>query len=307
MKLKKNCNIGVCAPADYIDKIKYKKAENYLKTEYNLNLVQGKNLFNKYGCFAGTDEQKTNDINEFLSDDNIHSIFFAKGGYGSAALLKNINYDEFKKHPKILMGYSDVTSILLSVYSKTNIPTFHGPMVTTEFSKSLHKLTAKSFKNMVLKNRKKRISFTEHETSRFEVIKSAKIFLSGTIIAGCLTIFNTLIGTPYLKIPDKSILFLEDTGEEAYRIDRQITHILNSGIFKKCSGLIIDFINYKSSGKNKETIPLKKRLLELFKDYDITIMFWHCFGHRKKKIILPIGQNITFDFNKRNCTIDIGY
>lgn len=307
MKLKQNANIGVCAPADAVDIEKYFAAEKYFKKKYNLNLLPSKNIFKHYGCFAGTDAQRADDINNFFNDNRIAAIIFARGGYGSAALLDKLNFFSLLKNPKLIMGFSDVTSILLSIYSIIGITTFYGPMITSDFSEPLTKLTKKSFENMILDTGAKNIIFTETETAKFNIIKSDTKLVSGKIIAGCLTIFNTLIGTPYLKIPDDTILFLEDTGEEVYRIDRALTHIKNSGIIKKCKALILDFANYKSSLKNKKTIPLHKRLLDIFYDIDISIMFWNCFGHRKKKIILPIGQTVKFNFDAKTCEIDINY
>lgn len=294
--MKKINNIGVCAPADYIDKNKYLSAKKIFKKNFGITLVPGNNLFNRYGCFAGVDEERIDDINNFIADDSIDGIIFAKGGYGSAALLDKINYEYLKKNPKFFMGYSDTTSLLIALNSISNAPSYYGAMITTEFFKPLNKLTELFFKNIVLKNNT--FEITEKESAKFNFIKLVSKKFSGIVTGGCLTIFNTLIGTPYLKIPDDAILFLEDTNEETYRIDRQITHIKNSGILSKCKALILDFKNYKPTSKNKETIPLNKRLLETLSEYPINIIRWDCFGHRNKKVILPIGKKITFDFEK---------
>jgi muramoyltetrapeptide carboxypeptidase len=303
--MKKKINtIGVSAPADYIIHEKFIQAEKNLKKNYGITVVAGKNLFNRYGCFAGTDEERAEDINNFIYDEKIDAIFFARGGYGSAALLDKIDYKKLKTSPKIFMGYSDATSILVAVNCLSNAPSIYGPMITTEFNKKLNKLTLKTFNELLINNNK--ILLSEKETAKINIIKLVDKKFSGKIIAGCLTVFNTLIGTPYLKMPNDAILFLEDTNEEVYRIDRQLTHLKNAGILSKCKAIVLDFKNTKPAPKNKETVPLKKRLLETLNDYNINILSWNCFGHRPNKILLPYKQQISFDFlNRNNPTITI--
>ncbi|HOK40640.1 MAG TPA: LD-carboxypeptidase [bacterium] len=305
MYLEKGDKIGVCATADYIDKNKYFEIKNKIENKYQIELIEGENLFKKHGCFAGKDEERLNDLNNFISNEEIKAIFFARGGYGSAPLLPYINYNKIKNNPKIFMGYSDVTSILLAIYTMTNLPIcYYGPMITTHFHKPLKKITRQSFELLLFKTKEKEIIFREEETAKFNVIKYYKNEIRGKIVAGCLTLFSTLLGTKYIKLPENTILFLEDKGEETYRIDRYLSHIINSDILKNCSGLILDICCYKPSERNKETIPLKKRILEIFDKYKFPIMFWNCFGHREKKIILPIGKKIKIDLNKKICIIE---
>ena len=224
-----------------------------------------------------------------------------KGGYGSAHLLKKFPY---KKNNFPIMGYSDLTSLLIAINQITKQTTYYGFMFLPNFENKFYKSNLNCLIKF-LKNKKSNYNFTLKE-NQLLIIPTKKINVQGISICGCLSILSTLCGTKYFKQYKKdNIFFIEDINEEPYKIDRMLTHLKNCGIFKKTKCLFFDFKNCKNSKKNKNSINLKNTLLEIFKEYDFPIINLPKFGHRENKIILPIGKKINISFTKNNLNIKI--
>lgn len=218
VKLKKNSNIAICASASSFSKLTFEKN---IKLLNNFKLTYSKSIFNKYYYTAGTSSARSIDLNNKLKSKNIDALFFARGGYGSINSL-----DKIKSIPnKIIMGYSDITSVLLYAYKINKTPVFYGPNITSSFftKKILTYLTSDSkypiYKKLTCINTPKNIN--------------------APIIGGCLSVICSLIGTPYLPSFDNHILFIEDTNEAPYKIDRYLQQLYYSGILDNVKAILI--------------------------------------------------------------------
>lgn len=295
--LKPNSTLGIIAPASCEDEpIINEKLRLFSNLGFKLNL--GKHLFDKYGCFAGTDYYRAYDLNSMFMDDSIDGIVCFRGGYGSIRTLPYINKKIIKHHPKFFCGYSDIT-ILLNYFSKLGLITFHGPMINSDFE---DKLTLNSFKEVSSYNKG---GYT-YDLNKFDNINYINIKnFNGKISGGNLTMICSALGTPYEVQTKNSILLLEEINENPYVIDRMLTLLLlNKNIFKNCKGIILGSFEGCSLSNYSKSFNLEEIIMNRLKPLNIPIITGFPFGHGYPNITIPIGVNATFDYNKKLLTIN---
>lgn len=281
--LKSGANIGVISPSYWI-------AEDVLKntaeifTSRNLHLTYGKTIKEKEGPFAGTPELRAEDLNNMFADPNIDAIFCARGGYGANRVLPLLNYDLIKENPKIFIGYSDVTAYLTSITQKTEIITFHGPMLVSykygfieyNFDQMMKVLT--STENIVI-----------NPPAEFDPHILKKGTAKGPLWGGNLSLVMNRLGTDGQINTTGCILFLEDLDEYLYSFERMLVHLQTAGAFNNINGLIIgELIDMKdqeiSFGKSTDDI-----IMEICGTLDIPIVTNFPCGHGKYQATLPIS------------------
>jgi muramoyltetrapeptide carboxypeptidase len=283
--------IGIAAPASPFDISRFKKGISVLES-MGFNVCIPKKIYSTKGYLAGDDNQRADIINELISDKKINALFFARGGFGSMKILPLLDYKAISKNPKIIIGYSDISALLFAIYKKCGLVSFHGPMVTT-----LGSATKKTMKAMlsVLTSQ----SDINIKNSKAVVLSPGKV--SGTLLGGNLSTICHLMGTPYLPSLKDCILFMEDRGEELYRIDRMLTHMKLAGCFNGLIGLAI--------GSFTECGPVKKvhnLIQDMFKEYDIPILAGIEAGHGKENLTIPIGLKIDLDTDRRTLSFNRG-
>src|SRR3990172_10186196 len=203
LALKAGDTIGIPCPATAIwDMTSINKFLDKLK-ELGLKLKIGKTLTEKYGYFAGTDELRAKELNDFFADKEVKGVFCAKGGYGCARILDMLDYDMIAKNPKVIMGFSDITALLLAINKKTGIITYHGPVGNSGWNGF-----SVGYVESVLVNKEK----TVFESKEKVTITSGKA--KGLLIGGNLSVLTSIIGSNYLPSFENKILFLEDAEEE---------------------------------------------------------------------------------------------
>ncbi len=278
--------IGIIAPSGVVDKEKLNSAVKNLETlGYKIKL--SKNIFERNCYLAGSDEEKLEALHKFFSDSEIDIIMAARGGYGAIRLIDKIDYDLIKKNPKPLVGFSDVTALLLMIYKKTGMVTYHGPMVCSDFedldefgqSNILQNFSHTSFVNAI---RGEKLEF-----------QGNKVYNNGTaegiIWGGNLATVVSLCGLNF--IPDEDfIFFTEDLNEPVYKIDRMFTQLFNVDKFKSnCKGIVLgDFIN----------VDNEEWLEKLFCEFKLPTAAGFKITHAKDKITIPIGKQCKLDGTK---------
>ncbi len=200
-------------------------------TALGLKVKPGQALLKQHGYFAGTDEERAADINQLFADSSVKGIVQLRGGFGSARLLDLLDYELIAKNPKIFMGMSDTTALLLAIYHKTGLVTFHGPNAGREWPA----FTCQYVKAVLFENKAVTFKNPEHKTDdliitedRIQVIKPGQA--QGRLIGGNLTVLTSLIGSNYLPDFTNAILFLEEVAEAPYRIDRMLTQLKLAGV-----------------------------------------------------------------------------
>ena len=294
-KLNFGDTISVVAPSSYVKKSDIEFAlNNILSLNFNYKIYN--HLGDIFGYLAGIDINRANDFNKSLEDKDTNSIMCIRGGYGSLRMIEFINWNLFKKNPKIFMGFSDITPLLNYIFKKFNTITFHSPMATSNLKNNhskeslINSITIPK-SNYFLKNP------DDIELKSFYVDKK---FAFGNIVGGNLSLICSTISTKY-EIPFKNnILFIEEINEAPYKIDRMLTHLYLSGKIQKCSGLILgQFTNcIDDDGFKIEDVLIEK--LKLFKKPCIYNL---CSGHGEPRLTIPIGAKTKID--AQNSTIEI--
>lgn len=305
-RLKKGDTIGVVAPgsaADSPDDI-YKAEE--IASLLGVNLVFGKTFSDRDGIKTKSPEIRAEDINDMFSDDDIDGIFAIRGGYGTAQTLDLIDYKNIKKHPKVLVGYSDITALHNSINQKTGLITFHGPLLLSSFTE----WTFEHFTNMLfndapvgnLTNPDKFAGVRKMFPLRTVTSGKAK----GKITGGNLTIISSLMGTPYEIDTKDKILLIEDVGEAPYRIDRMLTQLRLAGKLQQAKGIIVGKCHGCEPDDSRGTwdYDLSQVIEEIIKPLDIPCYYGLMFGHTKDQLTLPMGLNAEMDADAMILTIN---
>jgi muramoyltetrapeptide carboxypeptidase len=244
-------------------------------------LLLGSHIYSRQDYLAGRDEARLDDLHAMFEDREIDAIFCTRGGYGTLRLLDKIDYDLIRKNPKVLVGYSDVTALLLAIHLKTGLVTFHGPMVRglTRNGQGNWEILIK----LLSSSEPVTLGLTE---GRVLIPGKAK----GPLVGGNLSLICHLAGTPYMPSLDGSILFVEERGEPLYRLDRMLTHLALTGLLEKISGLIAG--EFEGCGNMHEINQLLK---DTVIDLDIPLVTEVPVGHGVKNLALPIGLTAVLD------------
>jgi len=292
-KLKKGDTIGLIAPGSYITQKQLDKSiKNFEDLGYNVKA--SKNILNKLGYLAGNDKDRVDDIHTMFQDKDVKAIVAVRGGYGCARLLPMLDYDLIKSNPKILIGYSDITSLLYGIYSKTGLVCFHGPVGTSTFNEysvnHFENILCNSQDNYEMKN-------LPEEEDQINVIDSGVAV--GELVGGNLSIVVSMIGTEYDIDTKNKIIFLEDIGEEPYRIDRMLTQMRQSGMFDSCSAVALGiFRRCEIDEENPEfgnSLTLRQVFEDRLGDLGIPVIYGLSFGHIENKFTLPVGIKARLD------------
>ena len=295
-RLKRGDTIGVISPSSPVGMEELDKAVNYLKNlEFNINL--GTNVFGRRGYFSGTDEERIADLYRLFTDTSVKAVICSRGGYGSSRILDGIDFEVIKRNPKIFVGYSDITALELAIFAKTGMVTFYGPMLAPEPD---GEVDVSSLDNLLP------ILFSEKSGYKFEFVKENVITdgtASGILVGGCLSLFCSLLGSPYLPDLSGGLLFLEDAYEEPYRIDRLLTQVKLSGVFDKVNGVL--FGNFSHCEAREEDSPTVDDVIsEICSELTIPVIKNVPFGHIKGKITIPMGIEGTLDTEQRFFSFD---
>ncbi len=240
----------------------------------------GRELFQP-AYLAGNDEYRAVRFNEFVQNPEIKGLLCARGGYGSLRILPKISYDQLRVSPKVLVGFSDITALLLACYGKIGLVCFHGPTVSSLATSDQE--TLESFWNALSSNEPMQLHFPEAVCLR-------PGRCTGAVLGGNFTTLSHLLGTSFLPSLTGAILFLEDRGERLYRIDRMLTHLIHTGLFSEIEGLILG--DFSENGPRHELNDLVRERLAFT---SFPILSGVPVGHEKRNLTLPIGLPATFD------------
>jgi len=284
-RLKQGSTIGIVAPAGPFIPEKFMKGKKVLES-MGFQTFFDEGIFQKHGFLAGTDIERSDQVNRLFADPSVQAIICARGGYGSMRILPFLDFETIQTHPKIFLGFSDISVLLAMLYDRCGLVTFHGPVVTT-----LAKATEKTI--MAMKTALTSGAPLELTPEDSTVIKAG--VCSGILAGGNLTTLCHLVGTPYTPNFKGKILLLEDVGEMPYRIDRMLTQMKLAGCFSEISGLILG--TFKKCGQLTEIVEIFNTI---FEDADIPILAGFDMGHGEHNLTIPMGLGATLDTdNKR--------
>lgn len=245
---------------------------------------------------AGAAEERAAGYRSLLVDPGVKAIVFARGGYGVASALPCLDPAEAAAHPKIHCGFSDVT-VLSSWLLKAGVPSFHGPMVAADLARGLDPLSASFFPSM-LEGRGPKETFLEGEEGRGGATGSSVLVpgaATGRLVGGCLSLLAASVGTPWEFDYSNGLLFFEDIAEEAYRIDRMLGTLIDSGRFAKLSGILIGTLSAVTFSGVEDSERLRSVLTARLAPLGIPVALGLPAGHRGSNATLPVGARAAWD------------
>jgi len=302
-RLRKGDTVGLITPAGYISPKQLDEAiENIESLGFKPYFT--KNIHDKYGYLAGKDDIRANDINHMFENDKVDGIFCARGGYGVARMLRQINYDAIKANPKVLVGYSDITALHYAIYSQTGLVTFHGPVATSTFNE----FTVDNLVKTIMKPEEETV-FTpaDDSGSDYEIYTIREGKAHGELIGGNLSLAVTFLGTPYDVDYKNKILYLEEVDEKPYRVDRMLTHLYQAGKLEEIAGVALGIFRRCNarvgSAKGEQSLSLKEVLYNKLYDLGVPVIYGLSFGHVENKYTIPFGINAELDVQKQTLTL----
>jgi len=258
----------------------------------------GPQNFLKQNQFTGSDYERAKAIEKMFEDSQVKAIVCAKGGYGALKIIDILNYNVIARNPKIFIGYSDITAILISIYKMTGLVTFHGPMLYS-FVSGVDKFTITYLQYLMCNPEPYKVNFSED--SQVKVLRAG--ISEGQLFGGNLSILVNLIGTAHAFDTSEKILFIEDVDEYLYNLDRMILHLKRSGKLDKIAALIVgEMVDIKDNeipfGKNVDEI-----ILDVCRNTNFPIITNFPCGHGKKQLTIPISVKARLECNKRDITL----
>lgn len=287
--LKKGDTIGIVCPAGFMPA---SKAQTCIETlqQWGFNVKVGKTLGNQFHYFSGTDEERLTDLQQMLDDTEVHAILCGRGGYGLSRIIDKIDFTKFKRNPKWIIGYSDVTILHAHLYNKLKVASIHSPMASAFNDGGANNEFVQSLKKAITE-KKANYKYTTHILNR-------KGIAEGELIGGNLSLVCHLIGSVSDVDTKNKILFLEDVGEYIYNIDRLFMQLKRAGKLDNLKGLIIGgFTEMKDT-----TIPFGQHVYELIKDkvaeYNYPVCFDFPVSHSDRNYALKVGVKHILNVNK---------
>lgn len=293
--LKKGNTIGITCPAGYMAAEKAQTCITVLK-QWGYQVMVGKTLgSNSLNYFSATDEERRDELQAMLDDKNINAILCGRGGYGVGRIIDQLDFTAFKKNPKWIIGFSDITVLHSHIYTKLKIATLHAPMAAAfnddgyknEFVQSLHKaITGKK---------------ANYKTAVHAFDKAGTA--TGELVGGNLSLLAHLTGTASDINTKNKILFIEDIGEQIYNIDRMLYQIKRSGKLDKLAGLIIGGFTDMKDTERPFGKTVQEVIAAIIAEYDYPVCFDFPVSHGKENYALKVG--ITYELKVTGKTVQL--
>ncbi|MEO6814410.1 MAG: LD-carboxypeptidase [Ginsengibacter sp.] len=287
--LKPGDAIGMVCPAGYMPAEKYQTCIETLE-QWGFRVVPGKTLGHQYHYFSGTDEERLNDLQQMMDDKNINAILCARGGYGMGRIIDDLDFKKFKKHPKWIIGFSDITVLQGHLFSNYKIASLHAPMAAAFNDGESRNQYIQSLHDALIG--RKLVYSTEGNSL------NQKGKTTGILVGGNLSLLVNIIGTSSDIKTKNKILFVEDVGEYIYNVDRMMYQLKRSGKLNHLKGLILGrFSDMKDTG-----IPFgqttQEAIKEIVKEYGYPVCFNFPVSHDKENYALKIGVKYKLSVDK---------
>jgi muramoyltetrapeptide carboxypeptidase len=295
-RLAQGDTVGIVAPANAtFNTLDLRIAAESLEA-LGLQVKLGEHLLDRHGYLAGRDQARASDINGFFGDASVRAVLPLRGGWGTSRLLPHLDFDRIRRNPKIVLGYSDITSLHMAISAKTGLVTFHGPNGMgrwDEFSVNWVRRVLFDAEAVTFENLREKGEFLVQTEHRVQTITPGTA--RGRILGGNLTVLTAIIGSPYVPDFDGAILFLEDVGEDIYRVDRMLTTLKLAGVLERIRGFIWGTCSQCEPGEGFGSLTFE----EIFADHiaPLKVPAWQgaMIGHRTPQFTVPQGVDVEID------------
>jgi muramoyltetrapeptide carboxypeptidase len=277
--LRQGDKIGIIAPASSFNRERFLAGCDRLR-QMGYEPVYSQEIFDRDLYFAGGVDRRMHEFHEFWRREDIAALICVRGGYGSNYLLEKLDYGMIAARPKILLGCSDITSLLTAIHDRTGLIGFHGPMVAKDIADG-------TFDQLSWSNSLTGIAEWDVPANGIEVLRPGTA--QGKLYGGCLSMLVASLGTPYEIQTDDTILFIEDIGEKPFRIDRMLMQLRLAGKLEKVRGFVFGEMLDCAPPKG-ETYTLQQVIVRVLAPYNVPIVYGLKSGHvTSGNITLPLG------------------
>ena len=294
--LKAGDTVAIVAPSGILknrtDEIA--QAQALLKS-WGLHSLIGKHVFSKADHFAGTDDERCEDLQNALDDPKISAIWCARGGYGTVRVLDKLDFSKFKQNPKWVIGYSDITALHNQIHNE-GVESLHAIMcVSLPKDETEIEASISSFKSTLFG---KPLSYSlEGSTYNKTGITT------GQLVGGNLTMLHTMLGSKTSIDTSGKILFIEEIGEYKYHIDRMLQSLKRAGYFKNCKGIIVGDMSKMRTNTTLWGTSIEQLILDALTEFNFPITFNMPAGHEPDNRALILGRVIDLTVKKEKTTI----
>lgn len=294
--LKVGDSVAIVAPSGILKnrEREVNQAKELLES-WGLAVVVGPNVFKQNNHFAGTDDERADDLQAAMDNPGIGAIWCARGGYGTVRILDKLDYTEYKKHPKWLMGYSDITALHNQLHN-FGFQSVH-TLMCTSLTEDLSEISesVETFRTTIFGE----LPSYELEGSDYNRVGKA----TGKLVGGNLTMLHTMLGSETSIDTQGKILFIEEIGEYKYHIDRMLQSLKRAGYFDGCKGLIVGDMSKLRKNTTLWGTSIEQLILDALSDCEFPIAFNMPAGHEKDNRALVLGATIDLQVSKEKSTI----
>jgi muramoyltetrapeptide carboxypeptidase len=299
--------IAVVAPAGPVDRERIDRALNRIHERGFRTKTYG-DIYRARGYLAGDDNTRAEELMAAFADPETTAVWCARGGYGAARLLERIDFDLIHRHPKVFIGFSDITALHIPIHQRTGLITFHGPNLQDGFGKhdDMPVANEASLWRAVLAEEQSDdlpgyvLDCSGVEECSLRTVRPGRA--TGRLTGGNLAVLAGTIGTPFEIETAGRILFLEDVGERLYRIDRYLTQLWLSGKLQAAAGVLLGSFSYDK--QPAEPAELVAELLnECFSRLDVPVLAGFPAGHTRVNLTLPMGTIVEIDTDDKRVTV----
>ncbi|MBA4494310.1 LD-carboxypeptidase [Paenactinomyces guangxiensis] len=278
--------IGIVAPSSPAEPEQIELAlQIFANFGYRVKL--GRSVNQRNGYLAGSDTLRAEDINRMFADPSVKAVFCLRGGYGATRMLDLIDYEIIRQNPKIFVGYSDITAIHLAIQKRTGLVTFHGPMVI-ELAKQSDSLSWSAlFRHLTNPCPLGRYP-GQREIFQYTVTGGTA---TGPLVGGNLSLLASTTGTPYEVETAGKILFIEEVGEEPYRLDRMLTQLRSAGKLQEANGILFTDCSDCEAEEEEKSLTIQEVLYDIIQPLGVPSYYGLKAGHCIPNLTLPIGVN----------------
>ncbi len=302
--LKTGDTIGLVAPASPVFEPSDVREGVAALEKLGFRVRTGKHIAAKLGYLAGNDRERSQDLMDMFIDPEIHAIVALRGGYGAIRLLPFLDFDLIRKNAKILLGYSDITTLHLAIHKMSRIVTFHGAVALSTFNEYSTRYVIKTLTQCTA------VGVIDAPPAAMPTVlqnRNKNKRVSGGLVGGNMTLVCASLGTPWEIDTKDRVLFLEEVGEEPYSLDRMLTQLDQAGKLSCCKAILLDRCakctpaEYKPAFYN--TMSVEEVICDRLAHLDVPVLYGLSFGHVADKPVMPLGVQIAVDVEKMQVEI----
>ncbi len=277
------------APAAAVERSHLERGVNALSA-MGFRVKVSERVLDRAGVLAGRDGDRAAEVQAAFADDSVRAIFAARGGYGCGRILPLLDFAAIRRTPKPFVGFSDETFVLNALVEKAGIVAFHGPMVAMDFARGLSERCADHMRRLLCGE------MASFELEARETVRPG--VAQGELIGGCLSVVVAMLATPYAPDFRGKVIFLEDTGERAYRVDRMLVQLRQSGALAAAAAVVFGAIR-PVDGSEAESRAIAEFISEQTADLRLPVMAGVEVGHGTENFTIPFGVRVKVDASAR--------